>query len=435
MSDKDQGQDDQDSRTHIRPFSPEVLNTIQGSRSDILAAAQAAGVSPIAVAGPMAREMNRREDHNSALMWVRDEQSRQNALYYNGTSPYAEGPVPTRYSHQDYVDDMKSVAGDVQRGTLSQMYHRVVGATDHPVLNDLPPANIRPVAAIEAVRYYEAHPDQFKGDPFGWNQYKDHYDKLVGDMALGSDAAKLKLSVQISAVNAARINDDLDHKVSNWKSLTQDQRDEAITAYSASGGKQFNKEYAANDHKPFVLRPESLSHTDGANTLTGPKGDAVENIQRLHSILDAPKHAQLQSPLLNDPSHPGNGLYQQAYGKLAELDGQVGRSPDQRTANLAGAATVAALGAGITRVDHMLPDIKGGSTMLVAQNTSPLKTVAEVPTVQGMNTPLEQSSAQYRQVAQQQTQDQQQSQTQNQTQVASQQQAQPAMQIQMKQSG
>ncbi len=151
-----------------------------------------------------------------------------------------------------------------------------------------------------------------------------------------------------------------------------------------------------------------------------------------------------QSPLaprLDDPAHPGNDLYQQAYGKLSDLDGQMGRASDQRTANLAGAATVAALGAGITRIDHVLPDINNGSTMFVAQNTSPLKTIAEVPTMRGMNTSLEQSSAQYQQVAQQQAQAQAQQQTQQQTQAQAQaqdmtrQQAQPTMQIQMKPPG
>ncbi len=144
-----------------------------------------------------------------------------------------------------------------------------------------------------------------------------------------------------------------------------------------------------------------------------------------------------KAPRLDEPSHPGNDLYQQAFGKLCALDAQFGRSPDQRTANLAGSATVAALSAGIGSIDYLLPDTKNGSTMFVGQNTSPLKTVAEVPTVQGMNTPLEQSSAQYQQVAQQQaqTQVQQQAQAQTQGQGVNQQPAQPSMQIQMKPPG
>ncbi len=59
--------------------------------------------------------------------------------------------------------------------------------------------------------------------------------------------------------------------------------------------------------------------------------------------------------------------------------------------------------------------------MFVAQNTSPLKAVAEVQTVQAMNTPLEQSSTQSQQIVQQQAQ-------QAQTQAQTQQQAQPTQQ-------
>ncbi len=79
-----------------------------------------------------------------------------------------------------------------------------------------------------------------------------------------------------------------------------------------------------------------------------------------------------KSYLLSDPAHPANGLYSQVYGKLSELDASLGRTPDQRTANLAGSLTVAAQAQGITRADYLLPDIKEGSLMFVAQNTSPL---------------------------------------------------------------
>ncbi len=136
---------------------------------------------------------------------------------------------------------------------------------------------------------------------------------------------------------------------------------------------------------------------------------------------------------LDDQSHPGNGLYTQARDQVYALDAKLGRTPDARSDNLAGAVTVAAFSAGITRIDHVTPDIKDGSTMFVAQNTSPLKTMAEVQTVQAMNTPLQQSSQQYMQIAQQQAQapQQDQTQTQAQTQATTQQQAQPAMQIKL----
>ena len=133
------------------------------------------------------------------------------------------------------------------------------------------------------------------------------------------------------------------------------------------------------------------------------------------------------APRLDDPAHPGNEMFKQAQTQVYALDAQHGRTPDQRSENLAGAVTTAALAGGIRRIDFVLPDIKDGSTMFVAENTSPLKTIAQVPTVQAMNTPLEQSSTQYLQVAQQQAQ----TQAQTQVQVQAQAQAQPVMQMQI----
>ncbi|RQR79139.1 hypothetical protein DIE11_17210 [Burkholderia sp. Bp9012] len=206
------------------------------------------------------------------------------------------------------------------------------------------------------------------------------------------------------------------------------------------------------DHKGDLITPDKSYGNDTKAAVAAFQKDHGLDIdgvagpttqKALKDQVEAKSNAQsaftdtAKAYLLSDAAHPGNGLYMQAYGKLADLDTQIGRTSDQRTANLAGAATVAALGAGIGQIDYLLPDMKDGSTMFVAQNTSPLKTVAEVPTMQGMNTPLEQSSAQFQQVTQQQAQVQ--LQTQQQTQVQgqdmTQQQAQPAMQIQMKLPG
>ncbi|HEX7816456.1 XVIPCD domain-containing protein [Dyella sp.] len=126
------------------------------------------------------------------------------------------------------------------------------------------------------------------------------------------------------------------------------------------------------------------------------------------------------APKLDDPAHPGHDLFKQAQGHVQALDAKVGRVSDQRSDNLAGVAAVAAMQKGMTRIDHILPDTHDGATMFVAQNTLPNKTITQVPTVQAMNTPLEQSSTQAHQLAQQQTQQQQaqaQSQTQNQQMV------------------
>lgn len=49
-----------DSKKPVRSLTREVLDKIHALSPQVRAAADAAGVSPLAVAGPMAREMNRK---------------------------------------------------------------------------------------------------------------------------------------------------------------------------------------------------------------------------------------------------------------------------------------------------------------------------------------------------------------------------------------
>lgn len=112
------------------------------------------------------------------------------------------------------------------------------------------------------------------------------------------------------------------------------------------------------------------------------------------------------TPRLDDPNHPSQTLFKQAQAHVDVLDAQRGRTPDAHSRNLAGFAAVTALANGITRIDALLPDVGDGSSMFIAQHISPLKRIAAMPTLQAINTPLEQSSATYLQVAQQQSLDQ-----------------------------
>ncbi len=95
--------------------------------------------------------------------------------------------------------------------------------------------------------------------------------------------------------------------------------------------------------------------------------------------------------LLSDPKNPDHALYEQALAGVHKLDAAIGRTPDQHSANLAAALVVQAKAEGMTRIDQvqMSPD---GSKTFAAQNTAPMKAVAEVPTLQSLNTPMQQSS-------------------------------------------
>ncbi|OOG47799.1 hypothetical protein B0E50_10110 [Rhodanobacter sp. C01] len=96
-------------------------------------------------------------------------------------------------------------------------------------------------------------------------------------------------------------------------------------------------------------------------------------------------------PRLNDPSHPDHALYLQALDGVHKIDNSMGRTSDQYSANLAAALTVAAKTQGLTRIDAVALS-EDGSHTFAAQNSSPLRKLADVATAQAVSTPIEQSN-------------------------------------------
>jgi len=108
---------------------------------------------------------------------------------------------------------------------------------------------------------------------------------------------------------------------------------------------------------------------------------------------------------LDHPSHPDHALFEQAHGAVSRLDAQHQRTPDERTGNAAAVLAVAARRDGLDRIDHAVLSTDA-SRLYGVQGTmdSPLKRVTEVPTLQALQTPVEQSSEAWRNVAEQQRQ-------------------------------
>jgi hypothetical protein len=176
------------------------------------------------------------------------------------------------------------------------------------------------------------------------------------------------------------------------------------TIYEERGWKQYGPmPEAVTD--ALETSATSQAHKAVEHGTQPPQGGA--DMQAHPSGVDRSRSNDTESPLrLDHPDHPGYGLFRQAQAHVDGLDAQHGRTPDAHSLNLAGFAAVTALANGITRIDALMPDIKDGSSMFVAQHTSPLKRVAEMSTLQAIHTPLETSSAQYLQLAQPQNQNQ-----------------------------
>lgn len=140
---------------------------------------------------------------------------------------------------------------------------------------------------------------------------------------------------------------------------------------------------------------------------------AVEDFQRTRGLesdgivgretAEALKHATLQrsalaAMTLDDPQHPGFSLFQQAFTGVGHLDRMHGRATDLATYNLSGAVALGARKSGLERIDQVVLSEDGTRVIAVqGEMRSPLRRLASVDVVSGVNTSLAQSSTDWSQ--------------------------------------
>ncbi|WNL45785.1 peptidoglycan-binding protein [Dyella sp. BiH032] len=135
---------------------------------------------------------------------------------------------------------------------------------------------------------------------------------------------------------------------------------------------------------------------------------------------------------LDDPTHPDHAFYLKTRDLVYGLDRQNGRTPDERSDQLASAITVQARSDGLQRIDQVALS-EDASALWGAQRPPGARDHffdkhCQVDTVQALNMPMEQSGAQWPQ-AMQQFQQQEQAQQQQQVQQQSQAQQQGAQMV------
>ncbi|TCV97212.1 putative peptidoglycan binding protein [Luteibacter rhizovicinus] len=132
--------------------------------------------------------------------------------------------------------------------------------------------------------------------------------------------------------------------------------------------------------------------------------DGIAGAQTLEALNRATQQqAAAQTPAtLTDAAHPGNAMYQQALGAVHRVDAEQGRTPDQRSHNLAAALAVAGHGQGLNRIDHVvLSDDATRAFAVQGDMNSPFKRYTEVNVGQAVGTPIAQSSAEWQRNPQQ----------------------------------
>ncbi|MEX1828778.1 XVIPCD domain-containing protein [Luteibacter sp. CQ10] len=131
--------------------------------------------------------------------------------------------------------------------------------------------------------------------------------------------------------------------------------------------------------------------------------EAVETYQRAHGLepdgevgpktLASMRAQGKATPGLNSPDHAGNTIFNGATDATKRLDERHGRTPDEQSQRIAGAATVAAMKGGLDHIDHIVMNDDGSKGYAVQGDlNSPLKKVAEFDVNTALATPLEKSS-------------------------------------------
>jgi hypothetical protein len=111
---------------------------------------------------------------------------------------------------------------------------------------------------------------------------------------------------------------------------------------------------------------------------------------------DTRPHASLgNGVLLNDPGHPDHSLFRDAARGVHAIDAKHNRTPDLRSDQLSGHLAVAAKEQGMRGIDHVVMSGDAKLTFAVqGRLDDPAHRRASVDTMQGLNTPLAQSTQQ-----------------------------------------
>jgi hypothetical protein len=163
-----------------------------------------------------------------------------------------------------------------------------------------------------------------------------------------------------------------------------------------------------------------LGLTDAHGNALKPDGDfgsatryAVETFQRSHGLepdgkvghetaraLERTLQQSAITPItLSHPQHPGFSLFQQAFNGVGQLDQALSRPTDVLSCNLSGALALSAQKEGLERIDRVILSEDSSRAFAVQENPSSLlRRFAFVDVVDGINTPLAQSSADWSQI-------------------------------------
>ncbi|NYI18100.1 peptidoglycan hydrolase-like protein with peptidoglycan-binding domain [Xanthomonas arboricola] len=267
---------------------------------------------------------------------------------------------------------------------------------------------------VEAVQDYKySHTETlFKRSPGSWNQLRDRALNEKHDLM---ELAEGRLPTHPSASR---------HRAgpsSNDGKLEQGERGESVkhlqsqlAQLGATGrdGKSLHADGDFGGNTKYAVEQFQREHGLHVDGVVGRQTQAAlgqalsqHTAKQTEQAVDPAAPAQSASPLLSDPRHPDNAMYNGAVGKLEALGERGGFSNRKELEQAAGQIVFEAKVSGLQRIDHVVPNKSGDGFFAVqGEMTDPAMRRVFVDRDQAQNQPLEQSSHQAAEESQRQVQ-------------------------------
>lgn len=153
------------------------------------------------------------------------------------------------------------------------------------------------------------------------------------------------------------------------------------------------------DFGPSTLKAVKSFQADHRLLVDGIAGTATNQAIQHEAIQHISlQESALQAIAMDNPKHPGYPLFKQSLACVGKLDEAKSRATNFQSYNLSGVLALAAKREGLERIDHVvLSDDATRAIAVQGDLRSPLRRLADVDVLSGVNTPLAQSSTDWTQ--------------------------------------
>jgi flagellum-specific peptidoglycan hydrolase FlgJ len=180
------------------------------------------------------------------------------------------------------------------------------------------------------------------------------------------------------------------HNGARGASVTELQTSLRDLGYKDASGNELRPDGHFGGNTEHALKTFQREHGLQDDGVAGPRTMSALNEAQARTISPSERPAYLT---LDDPAHQAYAMYDQARTEIHKLDQQHGRIPTVQSDQLAGSLTASAVASNMSRIDYVaLSDDASRIYGVQGAVSSPFKMVAEADVMQGLQTPMSQSS-------------------------------------------